>query len=87
MKFKNSVRFLGFWRLISALRSPASAFCKIIGSVLNSMVARLALRGASGRSATRPTKSGYYQIICAFGPGIPHCFTVGQMARAVNMKL
>jgi hypothetical protein len=27
---------------------------------------------------TRPTKSGYYQIICAFGPGIPHCSRVGQ---------
>ena len=46
MKFKNSVRSFGFWPLISALRPPASAFCK---------------------------------IICAFGPEIPHCFTVGQI--------
>ena len=28
MKFKNSVRSFGFWPLISALRPPASDFCK-----------------------------------------------------------
>jgi hypothetical protein len=34
----------------------------ISGNVLISMVAHLALRGASGRSATRPTNSGHYPI-------------------------
>ena len=30
VKGKNSVRSFGFWPLISALRPPTSAFCKII---------------------------------------------------------
>ena len=34
MKFKNSVRPFGFWPLISALRPPTSAFCKIICAFL-----------------------------------------------------
>ena len=43
---------------LSGRRCRATPFARAAGSVLISTVARLALRGASGRSATLPTKSG-----------------------------
>jgi len=37
-------------------------------------VARLALRGAAGRSATRPTKFGHYRIANKFASSSVFCY-------------